>query len=107
MFPKSYLDELYKSTGGNIRAVETKLSLPAGYLDKAQAEVIAKPNVRMPSGNEVGAFPGYWVPGGYTSGGVPEDVIPGQLRIDQVAVKAVRELFNGNLFATWLLVEEH
>ncbi|WP_139273023.1 hypothetical protein [Pseudomonas migulae] len=96
VFPKSYLDELYKSTGWNIRAVETKLSLPAGYLDQAQAAVIAKPNVRMPSGNEVGAFPGYWVPGGYTSGGVPEAVIPGQLRIDQVAVKAVKELFNGN-----------
>lgn len=49
----------------------------------------------MPPGNEVGAFPGLgsW---GDTSGGVPEAVIPGHLRIDQVAVKAVKELFNGN-----------
>lgn len=35
-------------------------------------------NLRMPSGNEVGAN-SHWIPGGYTDGGVPEavtDLIP-------------------------------
>lgn len=29
----------------------------------------------MPSGNELGAWPEYWEPGGYMSGGIKEAVI--------------------------------
>ena len=29
----------------------------------------------MPQGNEMGAFPDYWLPGGYTIGGIKEAVI--------------------------------
>lgn len=33
-------------------------------------------NIRIPSGNEAGAWPDYWTPGGYTKpGGVMEAVI--------------------------------
>lgn len=33
-------------------------------------------NIRIPSGNEAGAWPGYWMPGGYTKpGGVREAVV--------------------------------
>lgn len=33
-------------------------------------------NNRIPSGNEAGAWPGYWMPGGYTKpGGVMEAVV--------------------------------
>lgn len=95
VFPKSYLDDLYSSTGGNIRAIENQLGLPSGYLDNAQAAIINNPNVKIPSGNERGVND-LWQPGGYTSGGVPEAVIPGQISVDDVIVKPVGELFNGN-----------
>ncbi|EIM0423644.1 hypothetical protein LMN50_001581 [Listeria monocytogenes] len=29
----------------------------------------------MPSGNESGAWQGFWEPGGFTSGGIPEAVV--------------------------------
>ncbi|MEI4771944.1 hypothetical protein WAX74_20290 [Psychrobacillus sp. FJAT-51614] len=32
-------------------------------------------NIRVPSGNETGAWQGFWEPGGYTQGGIPEAVI--------------------------------
>ena len=34
-----------------------------------------KSSIRIPSGNELGAWPEYWEPGGYTSGGVKEAVV--------------------------------
>jgi len=42
----------------------------------------------MPSGNEIGAWDGLWVPGGFTKGGIPEAVIdqvkPGQFSVTSV-----------------------
>lgn len=96
MFPKTYLNELYASTGGNIRAVEQKLGLPSGYLDNAQAAVIDNPNVHIPTGNEVGAHPDYWLPGGYTSGGTPEAVIRDPVKVEDVTVKTIGDIFNEN-----------
>ena len=32
-------------------------------------------NIRVPSGNESGAWQGFWEPGGYTQGGIPEAVV--------------------------------
>jgi len=37
-------------------------------------EITNAKNIRVPSGNEAGAWQGYWVPGGYTDGGIPEAV---------------------------------
>jgi len=37
-------------------------------------EITNAKNIRVPSGNEAGAWQGYWVPGGYGDGGIPEDV---------------------------------
>jgi len=96
VFPKSYLDELYAATGGDMRAIERKLGMPQGHLDGVQAAVIESPDVRMPTGNEIGAFQGHWTPGGYTSNGAPEAVIHGQLLASDVAVKTPQELFNGS-----------
>ena len=31
--------------------------------------------IRIPSGNELGALPEYWEPGGFTKGGIKEAVI--------------------------------
>ncbi|WP_404406740.1 hemagglutinin repeat-containing protein [Pelagibacterium halotolerans] len=93
VFPKSYLDKLYKETGGNMRTVEENLGLPIGYLDGAQSAIIDNPFVQMPSGREPGASE-LWIPGGYTSGGVPEAVLPGRFVETDVAVMTPGEMFD-------------
>jgi filamentous hemagglutinin len=79
VLPKKEFDRVVKESGGDLRLVENKLGLDQGYLgDKDTVSVYVKPgdikNIRVPSGNEAGAN-GQWVPGGYTSGGVPEAVV--------------------------------
>ncbi len=86
---------LYQTTGGDIRVVEQRLGLNPGDFDNVQVAVIERPNVQIPAGKELGANAN-WIPGGYTSGGIPEAVIPGQLKTDQVKVISMAELFNGN-----------
>jgi filamentous hemagglutinin len=59
--------------------MEQKLGLDAGSLTSGKTVALdIKPqdikNLRMPSGNELGAN-SQWIPGGYTSGGVPEAVM--------------------------------
>jgi len=93
VFPKSAIDDLYTRTGGDIRAVERELGLPSGYFDNAQVAVIDKPKVQMPSGNERGAND-QWVPGGYTSGGIPEATLPGVISVNDVTVVSPQELFH-------------
>lgn len=44
----------------------------------------------------IGGANANWLPGGYTSGGIPEAVIPDQLKTDQVKIISIAELFNGN-----------
>jgi len=92
VFPKSAIDDLYTRTGGDIRAVERELGLPSGYFDNAQVAIIDNPKVRMPSGNEAGAND-FWVPGGHTSGGIPEATLPGTTNISDVTVVSPQELF--------------
>lgn len=45
-------------------------------------------NLRMPSGNEPGAWQGLWKPGGFTKGGIPEAVVdqfkPGDYTIGKI-----------------------
>ena len=94
VFPKSAIDDLYQRTGGNIRAVETELGLPQGYFNNAQVAVIDNPRVQMPTGNELGAND-QWLPGGYTSGGIPEATLPGTTSVDDVTVITPGDLFNG------------
>ena len=74
--------------------VETKLGLPQGYFNNAQVAVIDNPSVRMPTGNEAGAN-NQWIPGGYTSGGIPEATLTGTTNINDVTVITPGELFNG------------
>ncbi|MBD8513419.1 hypothetical protein IFO68_12135 [Photobacterium sp. CAU 1568] len=79
VLPKSEFDRVLSESKGDLRIVEKKLGLDMGYLgDSDTMAVFIKPeemkNIRMPSGNEGGAN-GQWVPGGYTSGGVPEAVM--------------------------------
>ncbi|WP_176473020.1 hypothetical protein [Sphingomonas lenta] len=77
--PRSELDRVLKETGGDLAQVEAKLGLDPGTLSNGDTLIaFIKPgdlnNLRVPSGNEAGANT-YWVPGGRTSGGVPEATV--------------------------------
>lgn len=77
--PRSELDRVVTETGGDLAQIEQKLGLEAGTLSNGDTVIaFIKPenlnNLRMPSGNEMGANT-YWVPGGNTSGGVPEATV--------------------------------
>ena len=76
VFSSPYADEIIKKTNGNVRLLEQLLGIPSGALGKAPVRVdIHYPTgLRIPSGNERGAND-FWLPGGYTSGGLPEAVI--------------------------------
>lgn len=71
------LDEIIQYANGDVSKIEGVLGLDLGYLGKNPVIVMMddSSNVRMPSGNELGAWPEYWEPGGYTSGGIKEAVI--------------------------------
>ena len=57
--------------------LEELLALDPGYLGDSTVLIDIKnyQNIRMPSGNEPGAWNGSWVPSCYTKGGIPEAVI--------------------------------
>ncbi|MDO5616080.1 MAG: hypothetical protein Q4G16_07810 [Cruoricaptor ignavus] len=79
ILPKDYLDDILKEANGNLGIIEQKLGLEKGYLssDDIMIVYIKRQNLtglRMPSGNESGANP-LWLPGGYTSGYIPEAVM--------------------------------
>jgi len=71
------LHKIIKNADGNISKIETVLGIPNGYLGKNPVVVIFDQysGLRMSQGNELGADPQYWMPGGYTSGGVKEAII--------------------------------
>lgn len=71
------LNEIIKNANGDVSKIESILGLDKGYL--GDNPVIVKFNettgLRMPQGNELGAYPEFWEPGGFTSGGIKEAVI--------------------------------
>ncbi len=78
VMPSTVLDKLLQSSGGDVSVIEQALGIPPGAWQGVSLSRIDIPNpssvgIRIPSGNEPGAN-GQWVPGGYTSGGVPEAV---------------------------------
>ena len=79
VMPKSVADEVIAKADGDVSNLEKLLGFPEGYftdgggLVRIDVEDITGLNVRIPSGDETGAN-SLWVPGGYTSGGVPEAV---------------------------------
>lgn len=84
VMPKSVCDEIAKAGKGKISVYEEALGFEPGYfqghggLVRIDVIDVADLHIRIPSGNEAGAN-SWWVPGGYTSGGVPEavsDLIP-------------------------------
>ena len=86
VMPTSVADDLTARAGGDISELERLLGLDPGELGTNPVRIdIANPSgLRIPSGNEKGANP-KWIPGGYTSGGIPEIIIdspkPGQYTV--------------------------
>ena len=84
VMPKDYCDGVIGRANGNMSIIEMELGFPEGYfkngggLVRIDVDDISGLNIRIPSGNEMTANE-LWIPGGYTSGGVPEaitDIIP-------------------------------
>jgi hypothetical protein len=80
VFPKSHFDRVIAEAGGNLRLIERRLGLPAGYLgDTDTVAAFIERNdfsrLRIATGNEHGADLDFWIPGGTTSGGVPEVIL--------------------------------
>ena len=84
VMPKKYCDEVVAKANGDISIIEKELGFPIGYfsdgggLVRIDVDDVTSLNLRLPSGNETGAN-SLWIPGGYTSGNVPEaitDIIP-------------------------------
>ena len=79
VMPKKYCDDIILKANGNISIIEKELGFPEGYfsdgggLVRIDANTTAELQLRMPSGNETGANK-LWIPGGNTSGGVPEAI---------------------------------
>lgn len=90
IFPLSHADDMITQATGDIRVLEQLPGFDPGGLGDAPVRIDAlKPHgLRMPTGNERGANP-YWIPGGYTSGGIPEAVID-QVQPDDYTVIPVQ-----------------
>ena len=71
------LDNIIKFCRGDISKIEDALGFDRGYLGKNPVIVAIHKvsGLRLPQGNELGALPDYWLPGGYTLGGIKEAVI--------------------------------
>ena len=71
------LNEIIQYADGDVSKIETILGLDQGYLGENPVVVTIEDtsSIRIPSGNELGAWQEYWEPGGYTSGGVKEAVV--------------------------------
>ena len=77
--PRAEFERVMNETGGDLSKLDDLLSF-GGTLRNSNPEdwdiaFISNPQVRMPTGNESGAFDNLWVPGGYTGGGVAEAVM--------------------------------
>ncbi|HEM2824437.1 hypothetical protein HO419_08140 [Streptococcus suis] len=77
VMPKFVYEKAVRASNGNPRVLEELLGLEQGYLgnNPVVIDIQRLKNLRMPSGNEPGAWQGLWEPGGYTQGGIPEAVI--------------------------------
>jgi hypothetical protein len=80
VMPATEFSELMKSAKGDLKIVENALGLDAGTLSSsdtliAYIERKDLQGLRVPSGNESGVHETLWLPGGYTSGGIPEAVV--------------------------------
>jgi hypothetical protein len=71
------LDSIIKVCKGDITKIEDALGFDRGYLGNHPVivELHNIAGLRMPEGNEIGASLEYWLPGGFTIGGIKEAVV--------------------------------
>ena len=96
VMPTKYADKVIKNSNGNINYIEEKLGFPKGYfkygggLVRIDVEDLSDLDLRLPSGNETGAN-SMWIPGGETSGGVPEAILNtvplDKTRVSRIGIK--------------------
>ena len=94
--PTKYADKVIQNSNGNINYIEEKLGFPKGYfkygggLVRIDIEDLSDLDLRLPSGNETGAN-SLWIPGGETSGGVPEAILNtvplDKTRVSRIGIK--------------------
>ena len=79
VMPKNYYNKVINDAQGNVSYIENALGYAEGSLSNGEYVAIhidqpQKYNLCIPSGNEAGAN-SYCIPGGCTSGGVPEAIV--------------------------------
>lgn len=79
VLPKNEVDRVLNNAGGDLAKLENELGYNIGSLEDGDYIIMyvnnpKKYNISLPSGNEMGAN-NNWIPGGYTSGGIPEAVV--------------------------------
>ena len=76
VMPSSVADDIIRQSGGSVSKLEELLEFESGALGSNPVRIDIKnpKGLRMASDNELGTN-NYWMPGGYTSGGVKEAVI--------------------------------
>ncbi len=79
VIPESFFDDVITKANGDISYIEKVLgykpgSLQSGYYVAIRINNPSKCDICIPTGNEIGAN-NYWIPGGYTSGDVPEAIV--------------------------------
>ena len=78
--PKEYMDKIALKANGDISVFEKMLGFDPEHFSKGHGLVridIKDPyslNLRIPTGNEMGAN-SHWIPGGYTDGGTAEAIV--------------------------------
>lgn len=100
---KTDYDTVMHETKGDITLISEKLGLGDYYKNTPKKDILVvhvehpkKYNLRMPSGNEIEAFPEYWIPGGKTTGGLDEAVIDFP-KMDKVQTLSINE----DLLSAW------
>lgn len=79
VLPKNEVDNVLNNAGGDLAKLEKELGYNIGSWEDGDYIIMyvnnpKKYNISLPSGNEMGANDN-WIPGGYTSGGIPEAVV--------------------------------
>lgn len=85
VMPKDECNEIFEKYGDDCEKIAKALGiyLPAGsQLVRIDINDLSSYGLHIPSGNEDGAN-AYWIPGGYTSGGISEAVI-GKVTVDEL-----------------------
>ncbi len=101
VMPTSQLNDVIKESGGDIVKLEEIMGIPEGSWQGKQLSIIdvsnpVELNLRMPSGNEMGANP-EWLPGGKLPTGMSEAVIDNIPEGKYIERKLNESIKNGSL----------